>query len=263
MWIPSFVALLAGLSLTAQTSTGHSRPEPNTFNLEKEAALGRQLAAEYSRGNTPIESGVAQEYVDRLGERLATQMTEAKFPFVFKTVAGGTCMEPVGLPGGYVFISAQLLLAADEAQFAGALAHAMEHVAQRHGTFEASRPAGAANTTIPLVFIGGWSGSCSAGSASPAAFSAPRRQYEIDADALAAEALAHAGLDPRGLLRFIEQFPQPDRDQRLTNLRAALELLPRNDRSASPSDDFIAAQKEVRALTEPPVRPKHRPTLMR
>jgi len=48
--------------------------------------------------------------------------------------------EAVAVPGGYLFIPANLFLAAgDEAEFAGMLAHSMAHIVARHGTRQAIR----------------------------------------------------------------------------------------------------------------------------
>lgn len=257
----SFVILLTALSLAAQTAAG--------YPASREAALGKQLAAEFLRTNTPVESSVAQAYIDHLGDRLASHMPDVRLPFTFQLVEGKDCKtapEPAALPGAHVFVAANLLLASqDEAEFAGALAHAMEHVAQRHGAYDASRGQSLTNGVIPLIFIAGYSGDCSASPALPLAFIKDQRRNDLEADRLAAEALAHAGVDPTGLLHYVQRLPAQDRDERVTNLRAALDTLPRSDVNASSSDEFIAAQKEVRRLTEPPVRPKARavPTLKR
>jgi hypothetical protein len=61
------------------------------------------------------------------------------FLFTFILFADDTCEithEPASLPGGYVFVPASLFVAThNEAEFAGMLAHAMEHVAERQGDF--------------------------------------------------------------------------------------------------------------------------------
>jgi hypothetical protein len=114
------VLLFAGLSLSAQ--------DVGLYSLEKEAALGKQLAAEFLQHTKPIESPAIQEYLNRLGQLLAAQMPDAVFPYMFRGIASDPCgstHEPIALPGGYVFVSAALFLAVqDEAELAGMLAHA-------------------------------------------------------------------------------------------------------------------------------------------
>jgi predicted Zn-dependent protease len=80
-----------------------------------------------------------------------------------------TIHEPATLPGGYVFVPAGLFLAAqDEAEFAGMLAHAMGHIALRHGTRQATRGVLIKQRSIPLIFMGGWTTLCSSGLSIPA-----------------------------------------------------------------------------------------------
>jgi predicted Zn-dependent protease len=128
--------LLAGLSLAAH---GPDAPANgiNSYSLEKEAALGRQLASEVERQTTAIHNSTIDDYLKRLGERIAAQMPDAKFPFTSKVITDDPCRrvhEPVALPGGHLFVPSALFVAADdEAEFAGMLAHSMEHIAARHG----------------------------------------------------------------------------------------------------------------------------------
>jgi len=180
------VLLLAGLSATAQAP------------LEKEAALGKQLAAEVRRSTTAMDNPLVQKYLDQLGKKLAAQIPEASFPFTFSAVVEDPCRtthQPAALPGGYVFVPAALFLAAqDEAEFAGVLARAMEYTQQRPAT----RSTVAYGSSIPLVFIGGWSGACSDAFAIPGAWVASERRAESAADVLAVQAMARAGFDPAG-----------------------------------------------------------------
>jgi hypothetical protein len=125
------VLTLARVSLTAQELPGPSQNGANRYSLEKEATLGKQLAAEIRERTNPIDTRGVQSFLDRLGQSLAAQMPNAKLPFTFTAIAEDPCRtthEPVALPGGYIFVPAALLLAAqDEAEFAGMLAHGMEH----------------------------------------------------------------------------------------------------------------------------------------
>src|SRR5579864_6226547 len=98
----------------------------------KEAALGAQLAQEVRRRTTAIEIPGIQDYIDGIGRKLASQFSP-KSLYTFSLIpddAGGETHEPLSLPRGYVFVSAGLIRsAANEAEVAGMLAHAMAHVA--------------------------------------------------------------------------------------------------------------------------------------
>ncbi|MGI8991928.1 MAG: hypothetical protein ACR2I2_20410 [Bryobacteraceae bacterium] len=77
------------------------------YGGEKEAALGKQLAAEFRQRTIAIGGRIVQNYLDRLGKRLSPHLPDAKFPYVFSAVADDLCPsthEPVALPGGYIFV---------------------------------------------------------------------------------------------------------------------------------------------------------------
>jgi len=137
------ILILAGLPIMAQEPARPAGKGVDFYSLEKEASLGRQLAAEFRKRTTVIDSPTVQDYLDRLGRRLESHLPDANFPFTFSAIAEDPCPaihEPAALPGGYVFVPAALFIAAqDEAEFSGLLAHAMEHIAQRHGTRQATR----------------------------------------------------------------------------------------------------------------------------
>lgn len=267
------IFLLAGVSLSAQEPLGPAQNSVN-YSLEKEAALGRQLAAEFRRRTIPIDSPIVQNYLDRVGQRIAAYMPDAKFPFTFSVIADEPCQthEPTALPGGYVFVPLSLFVAArEEDEFAGMLAHAMEHVAQRHETRQATR---GTTATIPLIVMGGWG--CSGGLAVPVAFLASQQNAELEADVLAVQTLSRAGFDPNALVRYIERVqvqpagptskaysPTPDRDKRVAALLATIQKLPKVDYAVAPTDEFATARHEALRFMEEPVRSKAPPSLMR
>lgn len=115
-------------------------------------------------------------------------MPEARLPFTFEAVAKAPChAEPYALPGGYVFVSSSLFLAAaDEYEFTRMPAHAMAHLPSRHHT----TPPAKAMAGIPLAFSFG----CP--EALPMALRSRRERDERDADALAIETLQRADLRP-------------------------------------------------------------------
>src|SRR5262249_7330236 len=158
--------------------------------------------------------------------------------FTFSMVGEDPCPtvhEPVALPGGYVFVPAALFLAAqDEAEFAGMLAHTMEHVAERHGTRQATRGQLINYASVPLVFMGSSTG-CASDVAVPLGYLNFQRDFERQADFLALRAMARAGFDPNALVRYIERVqpspstivstalsPLPARDQRIAIIMSAI-----------------------------------------
>jgi predicted Zn-dependent protease len=265
--------LFAGVLLNAQKPLGPAQNSVN-YSLEKEAALGKQLAVDLHQRTTSIDNPDVRTYVEGLGQRIASHLPEARVPFTFSVIADDLCPtihEPTALPGGYIFIPAASLLAAqDEAEFAGILAHAMVHVSRRHG----AKTATATNfATIPLIFMGG--SPCSVGLAIPSGFSALQRSNELEADSSAVQTMAQAGFDPMALVRYVERVqPQqnnmaqsafqslPDRDQRVANMRSIISTL-QSAKYVAPSEWFTTIQEELRKMKDRSARPRVPPTLKR
>ncbi len=111
--------LLANLAASAQD-----------FRIEKEAALGKQLAAEFRKHTTQLNDPTVQQYLNDLSQRISDRMSGLTFPFTVEAVIDDSCPAthaPVTLPGGYVFVPAALfLIVHDEAQFTGIMATAMD-----------------------------------------------------------------------------------------------------------------------------------------
>src|SRR6267154_1095021 len=127
----------------------------NFYSLEKEIALGKQLAQEVERQAKIIDDPVIAEYVNRVGQNLVRN-SDAKVPFTIK-VLDSEEVNAFALPGGFFFVNSGLILKADnESELAGGMAHEIAHVAARHGTRQATKGTIAQLATIPLIFWGGW-----------------------------------------------------------------------------------------------------------
>jgi predicted Zn-dependent protease len=129
----------------------------NFYSVEKEIALGKQMAQQIERQAKIIDDPVIAEYVNRIGQNLVRN-SDAKVPFTIKVIDTED-VNAFALPGGFFFVNSGLILKADtEAELAGVMAHEIAHVAARHGTRNASRAEVAQLSTIPLIFLGGWAG---------------------------------------------------------------------------------------------------------
>jgi len=188
---------------------------------EKEAAVGRQMAAEVRRASTPVNVPDVQNYVSQLGARLGPG-------FSFEVVSMDE-NEPVVVPGRHIFVPVSLLIAAgDEAEFAGMLAQGIARGPGRWGRW---------------VDVGGLM---------PIAAQQQRRANELVADSTAALAMSQAGLDPAALLRYIERL-QPGDEGRINALRQTVSGIPRGDWKVT--DRF----SEIQALVRP--NPRTPPSL--
>jgi predicted Zn-dependent protease len=181
----------------------------NFYSIEKEIALGKQLAQEVARQAKIVDDPLLSEYVNRIGQNLARN-SDAKVPFTFQVIEGE---EPnaFALPGGYIFIYTGLIkIAGEEDEFAGAVAHEIAHVAARHMTRQATKSQIANLATIPLsVLLGGWAGMAArqgVGVAVPTAFLKFTRGDESEADYLGTQYMYAAGYDPTGAVSIFEKI---------------------------------------------------------
>jgi predicted Zn-dependent protease len=129
----------------------------NFYSIEKEIALGKQLAQEVEHQAKIVNDPVIAEYVNRVGQNLVRN-SDAHVPFTIKVIDTDE-INAFALPGGFFFVNTGVLLNADsEAEMAGVMAHEIAHVAARHGTRQATRGQIINLASIPLIFMGGWTG---------------------------------------------------------------------------------------------------------
>src|ERR1035437_2990924 len=177
----------------------------NFYTLEKEMALGKQLAEEVRRQAKVVEDPLISEYINRIGQNLVRN-SDAKVPFTFQVIEGES-PNAFALPGGYVFIYTALLEIADEEdELAAAMAHEIAHVAARHMTKQATKSQIVNLAGIPVggVLGGGMGGAVIRQGANfgiPAGFLRFTRQDESAADYLGVEYLYADGYAPNGAIR--------------------------------------------------------------
>ena len=167
----------------------------NFYSLDKEIALGKQMAQEVERQAKIVDDPIVAEYVNRVGQNLVRN-SDAKVPFTIK-VLDSEEVNAFALPGGFFFVNSGLILKAEtEAELAGVMSHEIAHVAARHGTRQATRGDIAQIATIPLIFMGGWTGYAirqGVSLAIPLGFLQFSRAFEKDADYLGLQYMYKAG----------------------------------------------------------------------
>jgi predicted Zn-dependent protease len=239
----------------------------NFYSLEKEVALGRQLAAEVDRQAKFIDDPIITEYINRVGQNIVLH-SDAKVPFTIK-VLDSDDVNAFALPGGFFYVNKGLILAADnEAEIAGVMAHEIAHVAARHGVEQASKAQIANYAMIPLIFVSGGLGALvynGAQIAVPLAFLKFGRGAEAEADKLGAQYAWASGYDPNNLVTFFEKLEKqekgkpgtlsklfgthPPTPDRITKVRELTARFPERDEYVVTTSEFDRVKARLLSLT--------------
>src|SRR6266699_448970 len=139
----TFFALVILLMTVMCAPVERSAPRPgfNMFSKQQDIQLGREAAAQVRQHYYSVQNTSLQDYLKRMGQRLAgtPEASGSGFPFTF-SLLNEKSVNAFALPGGPMFVFTGLVTATDnEAQLAGVMAHEMSHVILRHGTNQASK----------------------------------------------------------------------------------------------------------------------------
>jgi hypothetical protein len=248
------------------------KPGFNLFSKEQDVQLGREAAAQIERQVQVVGNPELQNYVSRIGQKLASSPDAGGYPYTFKVV-NDPSINAFALPGGPAYVHTGLIRAADnEAQLAGVLAHEIAHVALRHGTNQASK---ANLIQLPALLAGAVMGNGSMlgqlaqlgiGLGANSVLLKFSRDAERDADILGARLMAQAGYNPIEMARFFEKLeaeggsrgPQflsdhPNPGNRVKYVQEEIRYLPQRSYSAD-TGDLPRAKSLVGGLPPPPKR---------
>lgn len=173
----------------------------------QEVAVGRQSDAQVKKQYKVYGSKPLQDYVNRVGQRIAKQSHRPGLEYHF-AVLDSSEINAFALPGGYVYITRGIMAYLNsESELAAVLGHEIGHVTARHGVRQQSA-AQAANIglTIASIFvpeINTMGGSNLANIVGGALLSGYGRDHELEADRLGAEYLARTDYDPQAIITVI------------------------------------------------------------
>jgi hypothetical protein len=179
----------------------------NWYSVDTEIKMGKMYAEEIEKSTKFITDPVIVEYVNRVGQNIVKN-SDCKVPFTIKVIDSDE-INAMALPGGFFYVNSGLILNADEeAELAGVMAHETAHVCAHHAVREQTRMNYAQLGTIPLIFIGGWTGYGiyeAASLAVPITFLKFSRDFEAQADYLGVQYMYRAGYDPQAFISFFEK----------------------------------------------------------
>ncbi len=189
---------------------------PNFVSLEKEIALGAQVAAQFEQTARLVEDPVISEYIDRVGQNIVKH-SDAKVPFHIKVVDTDE-VNAFAFPGGYFYVNKGLILAAEnEAELAGVMAHEISHVAARHATERMSKAQILQIAAIPALFIGGYWTQVAMQNALGLGINLEllgiTRESEREADQLGIQYLWNSDYDPNAFISFFEKLQEQEKSK--------------------------------------------------
>jgi predicted Zn-dependent protease len=235
------------LNAIGERNVGCNRGLGNWYTLESQVRMGQEFAQQVEQTSHLIKDPMVNEYVNRLGQNLVRN-SDSKLPFTIKIL---DVEEPnaFALPGGYMFVNAgTLLMADDESELAGVMAHEIGHVAACHAARGATRGNMAQLAMIPVVILtGGLAGigvNQAANYGIPALFSKFGRNFEAQADYLGVQYAYKAGYDPNGMIDFFEKL------QALEKRRPGFAMKLYGDHPQTP-DRIAQSQREIGSILPP------------
>lgn len=253
------------LNAIGTRNVGCNRGLGNWYTLDSQVRMGQEFARQVEETSHLITDPVVNEYVNRLGQNLVRN-SDTKLPFTIKVL---DVEEPnaFALPGGYMFVNAgTLLLADDESELAGVMAHEIGHVAACHAARGATRGNLAQLAMIPVVIMTGGLAGIGVNEAAnygiPAVFSKFGRNFEAQADYLGVQYAYKSGYDPNGMINFFEKLQalekrrpgfamklygdHPQTPDRITKSQQEIgTILPPRDQYIVSSSDFELAKKRL------------------
>lgn len=266
--MPRVLLLLPLLALASCTCRGVNRGDVNLVSLDREWAMGEQLAAEIGRQVTLVDDPEAQAYLQALGTSLVQETERTDRPWRFHLVADPS-VNAFAIPGGHVYVHTGLVEAAQTVdELAGVVGHEVAHGVARHGTERMTKVYGLER--ILALVVGGEAGLLEQiaigviGSGTVAKFS---RDDEREADDLGLGYMAEAGYAPGGMARMFETMlalrqrrpgllerffaSHPMTEERIESVRAEAERLEAAPNGRPEDGGFTAFRQRVLRYNPP------------
>src|SRR6266567_41906 len=194
---------------------GCGRGIGNWYSLERQIDMGKQYSNQVEATSKLITDPRVTDYINQLGQNLVRN-SDSLVPFTIK-VLDSDDINAFALPGGFFYVDAGLILAADnEAELAGVMAHEIAHVAACHAARGNTRHQLLHAASVSLMMVGGPVGFGiyeALTIAMPISYLKFSRRFESDADYLGVQYMYKAGYDPEALTTFFEKVKARERNK--------------------------------------------------
>ncbi len=179
-------------------------------STQQEVQMGQEEAQQVNAQLPMVQDAVIQNYVNSLGQRIASRTSRADLNWQFQVV-NSDVVNAFALPGGFVYINRGVLeRASNMSEVAGVLGHEIEHVVRRHSVKQMEQAQGA-NVGVGIACA--LTGFCQSGLAQAAiniggtaVFAKFSRTDEVQADEGGFNNVIRAGITPRGMLTLFEKL---------------------------------------------------------
>lgn len=209
-------ALMLAVSLMAGGAQAQTQIKSgwNMFSPQQDAEIGAQSAAEVERQLPVLRDASVENYINRIGQKLAANAGGPQFQYRFRVI-NASDINAFALPGGFIYLNRGIIEnARNEGEVAGVMAHEIAHTALRHGTQQASKAyASQAGLQILGGLLGGKVGNNTAqilntvgGVGMNALFLKFSRNFETQADIRGSQILAASGYTPADMVSFFRQL---------------------------------------------------------
>ncbi len=181
-----------------------------SISPDKERKIGQQAAAEIEKG-APLVSGPVEEWVQRIGARLAAK-SDPEFKYTFHVVDAPQ-INAFCLPGGHIFVYTGLrkVVKTDD-ELAAVLAHEITHAEEHHYAKQFSKSSKRGALIGAVSIFAGLPGAASQ-ALSIVDFSMSQkysRENESQADTEGLFRMKRAGFDPNAMVTVLQRLSEED-----------------------------------------------------
>jgi len=242
-----------------------------SISESQEGKIGREVMRHIRDSGNFLEDPVLVEYLNTLGDQLASASTEPSMRFEFFAVRDPS-INAFALPGGHIGVHTGLLSAArTESELAGVLSHEIAHVTQKHivRMVDGQKTSNVASLlALAIAILASRSNSevSQAALAGAQALSVQSqlnftREHEREADRVGLQTLTAAGYSSHGMASFFERLQSQGRlyesnapaylrthpltFERIADMQNRLDKLPYRQHEDSLSFRFVRARVQA------------------